>query len=91
MEQKFLQFFNARFVAYQLIYPCLLGFFVYEMLDYITATTVCFFKFMKFDCCPPQKRKWKGGGGGGEIIKTCRTCRLFPVRAIIFLSGDPKL
>lgn len=43
MEQKFLLLFNARFVAYQLVYLYLfVGFFVFEMLDYITATI--FFK-----------------------------------------------
>lgn len=63
MEQELLQFFNARFVAYQLIYLYLfVGFFcVWDVRLYHCYFFFFFLKLMKFDCCPLQKWKQKGG------------------------------
>lgn len=69
------------------IFICLLDFFVYEMLDYITATFSFFFKAYEVWLLSTTKMKTEGGGK----LQTCRICRLFLLRVIIFLSGDPKL
>lgn len=69
------------------IFICLLDFFVYEMLDYITATFSFFFKAYEVWLLSTTKMKTEWG----EKLQTCRICRLFLLRVIIFLSGDPKL
>lgn len=73
-EQKFLQIFNARFVAYQLIYPYL--FVVVSCVWDVRLYHCCYFivlKLLKFDCCPPQKWKRKGKKNNHPDLQNLQT------------------